>query len=72
MRKLREAGAVVAIVSITWLFAVEWFAARLGVAHCADTKMFDNGRIERSVAPNKPTWVSGGVTARWTYAGGTE
>ncbi len=58
VRKLREAGVVVAIVSITWLFAVERFAARLGVVHCAGTKMVDDGRIEHFFAPDKPRWVS--------------
>jgi phosphoserine phosphatase len=30
---LRQEGIVVAIASLTWLFAVEWFASRFGASH---------------------------------------
>ena len=57
IRRLHAAGVVTAIVSITWLFAVEWFAQRLGVPQCAATGLSEDGAIEHFLAPDKPRWA---------------
>ena len=41
---LRRHGIVTAIVSITWRFAVEWFARRLGADYARRTRLIDGRR----------------------------
>jgi phosphoserine phosphatase len=46
-----------AISSITWLFAVRWFAGRLNIAHCQGTELLEDGTIEHVWPRDKGTWV---------------
>jgi phosphoserine phosphatase len=55
---LREHGVVIAIVSITWSFAVEWFARRLGADHAHGTRLID-GRVEHVWPADKGRWLRG-------------
>jgi HAD superfamily phosphoserine phosphatase-like hydrolase len=54
---LRERGVAVAIASITWRFAVEWFARRLAVEHCLGTGLSPTGRIEHVWPRDKARWA---------------
>jgi phosphoserine phosphatase len=53
---LREHGVATAIVSITWSFAVEWFASRLGADYAHGTRLLD-GRIEHVWPADKGRWL---------------
>ena len=53
---LREHGIATAIVSITWSFAVEWFAERLGADHAHGTRLVD-GRVEHVWPADKGRWL---------------
>jgi phosphoserine phosphatase len=53
---LREQGVVTAIVSITWSFAVEWFARRLGADHAHGTRLLA-GRVEHVWPADKGHWL---------------
>jgi HAD superfamily phosphoserine phosphatase-like hydrolase len=55
--RLREAGVHVAIASITWSFAVSWFAGRLGVEHFLATRLDESGHIDHVWPEDKPGWV---------------
>ncbi len=55
--RLREAGIEVAIASITWSFAVDWFATRLGVCRSLGTELGDNGAIKHVWPRHKAAWV---------------
>ncbi|HEY1756593.1 MAG TPA: haloacid dehalogenase-like hydrolase [Bryobacteraceae bacterium] len=55
--RLREAGVYVGIASITWGFAVDWFAAQLGVEHVLATELGENGHIEHAWPEDKPAWM---------------
>lgn len=57
IQRLHEAGVVTGIVSITWLFAVKWFAERLAVPHCAATGLSEDGTIAHFLAHDKPRWA---------------
>lgn len=57
VRRLREAGVHVGIASITWGFAVAWFAAQLGVEHFLATELGKNGHIEHVWPEDKPAWM---------------
>ena len=50
---------VTAIVSLTWLFAVEWFAGRLAVAHYAGTGLTEEGVITHFFPEAKAHWLLG-------------
>jgi HAD superfamily phosphoserine phosphatase-like hydrolase len=54
---LRRHGFVCAISSITWLFAVEWFAERLNIDHCQGTCLSAGGSIEHVCPRDKGKWV---------------
>ena len=54
---LREAGIEVAIASITWSVAVDWFAARLGVPHVIGTRLDGNGVVEHVWPRHKAAWA---------------
>ena len=45
------------IASITWGFAVDWFAAQLGVEHVLATELGENGHIEHVWPEDKPAWM---------------
>jgi HAD superfamily phosphoserine phosphatase-like hydrolase len=53
---LRDHGVVTAIVSITWSFAVEWFARRLGADYAHGTGLID-GRVELVWPADKGRWL---------------
>lgn len=53
---LRQYGVATAIVSITWSFAVEWFAKRLGADYAHGTRLID-GRVEHVWPPDKGRWL---------------
>jgi phosphoserine phosphatase len=54
---LRRNGFECAISSITWMFAVRWFAERLNVAHFQGTDILGDGRITHVWPRDKGTWV---------------
>jgi HAD superfamily phosphoserine phosphatase-like hydrolase len=53
---LREHGIVTAIVSITWSFAVDWFANRLRADYAHGTRLV-NGRVEHVWPTDKGSWL---------------
>jgi phosphoserine phosphatase len=54
---LRRHGVRTAIVSLTWAFAVEWFARRLGADYWVGTDLSDDGHIEHFWPEDKARWV---------------
>lgn len=54
---LRQAGIVTAIVSITWEFAAEWFAAELGADYYVGTRLLDDGSVEHFWPEDKAVWL---------------
>ncbi len=55
---LLQANAVeVVIASITWSFAVEWIAQRLGVSYALGTRLERDGRVRHVWPPDKPRWL---------------
>ncbi len=54
---LKSNGIVPAIVSMTWEFAVEWFATRLGVDYFAGTRLLPGGLICHFWPHDKPIWL---------------
>jgi phosphoserine phosphatase len=54
---LRDSGVETAIVSITWSFAVDWFAARLGADYAHGTRLSGVG-IEHVWPEDKGPWLS--------------
>ncbi len=57
LRRLHERGVVTAIVSLTWMFAVEWFAGRLGVGYHAGTGLTEDGQITHFWPEDKARWL---------------
>lgn len=57
VRRLKKASVHVGIASITWGFAVAWFAAQLGVEHFLATELGKSGRIEHVWPEDKPAWM---------------
>jgi HAD superfamily phosphoserine phosphatase-like hydrolase len=55
--RLRACGVTVAIASITWDFAVEHFADRLGVKHVLATRLHSPQRIDHAWAEDKARFV---------------
>jgi phosphoserine phosphatase len=53
---LRRHGIVTAIVSITWSFAVEWFARRLRADYAHGTRLID-GQVEHVWPADKGQWL---------------
>jgi phosphoserine phosphatase len=53
---LRRHGVVTAIVSITWSFAVEWFARRLRADYAHGTRLID-GQVEHVWPADKGQWL---------------
>jgi HAD superfamily phosphoserine phosphatase-like hydrolase len=56
---LRRHGVAVAIASITWEFAVAWFARQLQVDYCIGTRLEPGGRIRHFWPRDKVTWSQG-------------
>ena len=55
---LQESAIEVAIASITWDFAVGWFADQLGVKHVLGTGLTDGGQIEHVWPEHKAEWLT--------------
>jgi phosphoserine phosphatase len=55
---LRRAGIQVALVSITWQFAVEWLAAELGADWAVGTQWCDDDEIVHFWSADKATWLA--------------
>jgi HAD superfamily phosphoserine phosphatase-like hydrolase len=55
---LKEAGVQVALVSITWQFAVECVAARLGADFAVGTRWCDDDTIAHFWPEDKATWLA--------------
>ena len=56
---LRAHGFKIAIVSLTWEFAVEWFANRLGADHSVGTGLSSSGLITHFWPQDKALWLTG-------------
>lgn len=56
-RTFREHGVETAIVSLTWEFAVEWFAEELGADRYVGTALGPRGDIDHFLPEDKPTWI---------------
>jgi phosphoserine phosphatase len=54
---LRSNGIEVAIASITWAFAVRWFAERLGVKWYLGTDLLEGGDIGHVWPEDKASWL---------------
>jgi HAD superfamily phosphoserine phosphatase-like hydrolase len=54
---LQSQGIEVVIASITWSFAVEWVAERLGVGRALGTKLEPDGRIADVWPRDKARWL---------------
>jgi HAD superfamily phosphoserine phosphatase-like hydrolase len=56
---LAARGVPTVIVSVTWTFAVEWFAHRFGAAAWVGTSVTSAGTIRHFWPHDKPVWLSG-------------
>jgi len=56
--RLQDAGIGVAIASITWQFAVSWFAEQLIVRHYLGTDLSSNGEIVHVWGRDKAKWLT--------------
>lgn len=56
--RLRERGIKIALVSITWQFAVDWLAAKLGADYAIGTGWTDTDEIVPFWPDDKATWLS--------------
>ena len=54
---LHEHGFKIAIVSLTWEFAVEWFADRLGADYSVGTGLSADGLISHFWPKDKALWA---------------
>lgn len=59
MERLRRHGIEVAIASLTWRFAVRWFAERLGVRWYLGTDLRDDGAVAHVWPEDKGRWLQG-------------
>lgn len=57
VRQLQEARILVGIASMTWKFAVRWFAEELNVHHYLGTDMSPNGDITHVWGRDKGRWL---------------
>ncbi|MGO9932698.1 MAG: HAD family hydrolase [Steroidobacteraceae bacterium] len=57
-RLLAARGVHTAIVSVTWAFAVEWFARRFGAEAWVGTTVMPAGSIGHFWPSDKPVWLS--------------
>jgi HAD superfamily phosphoserine phosphatase-like hydrolase len=63
MADLKRAGVQVALVSITWQFAVEWLAIKLGADWAVGTQWRADDEIVHFWPADKATWLAGRATA---------
>ena len=56
---LREHGFKIAVVSLTWEFAVEWFADRFGGDYFVGTGLSSDGEITHFWPKDKALWLAG-------------
>jgi HAD superfamily phosphoserine phosphatase-like hydrolase len=57
IQQLQKAGIVVGIASITWKFAVRWFAERLDISHHLGTDVRASGEIVHVWGRDKARWL---------------
>ena len=57
IQRLHRGGVEVAIVSVTWSFAVQWFAQQLNVFHYFGTALLPNGEIVHSWGREKARFL---------------
>ena len=55
--RLQSEGIEVALVSVTWRFAVAWFAAQLNIAHYLGTGLSPTGEVEHVWGPDKASFI---------------
>ena len=55
---LREHGFKIAVVSLSWEFAVEWFANRFGADYFVGTGLSPDGRITHFWPEDKALWLT--------------
>lgn len=55
---LRQHGFKIAIVSLTWEFAVEWFANRLRADYSVGTRLSSDGLITHFWPQDKASWLT--------------
>lgn len=56
--RLKEAGVKIALVSITWEFAVRWLASELGADYAVGTGWEDNGTIVHFWPEDKASYLN--------------
>ena len=56
---LHDHGFKIAIVSLTWEFAVAWFANRLGADHSVGTGLSSGGLVTHFWPQDKALWLTG-------------
>ena len=56
---LRDHGFRIAIVSLTWEFAVEWFANRFGADYSVGTGLTSDGLVTHFWPQDKALWLTG-------------
>jgi len=54
---LKQHEVKTAIASLTWEFAVEWFAKSMGIDYYAGPRLLPNGLISHFWADDKPIWL---------------
>lgn len=54
---LRDAGVELAIASVTWGFAVGWFARELGIRHFMGTDLSPLGEVTHAWPTTKGKWL---------------
>jgi phosphoserine phosphatase len=55
---LRRAGVRIAFVSLTWQFAVDWFAAQLGADYAIGTAWLENDEVVHFWPEDKAAWLT--------------
>ena len=56
---LHDHGFKITIVSVTWAFAVEWFAEELGADYSVGTGLSTDGRVDHFWPQDKAIWLTG-------------
>jgi phosphoserine phosphatase len=62
VRRLRRRGIKVALVSITWRFAVEWLARELNADFAMGSDWLDTGEVSDFWPEDKASWLSSLLT----------
>mgnify|MGYP001342207247 CR=1 FL=1 len=58
MALLKQHGMHLAIISITWEFAVAWFAQQWGIQHFVGTRLSEAGEITHFWPEDKANWLT--------------